>query len=137
MDKVLASDFSKRKPRMRGFRSKRKTDRKDNDSGVLKQAIDQVREQIQASGCATVGEWFRKARMQQKPEGVPVQGVRARYRETPCDTDEGTKRIDKSDDLDVDRALIVQEFDALWAVQAALQPGLCSACSMSNCASCR
>jgi hypothetical protein len=52
---------------------------------------------------------------------VAKQGVRARYRETPYTTDEGKKRIDKSYDLYVDRAMIAQEFDALWAAQAALQ----------------
>lgn len=108
----------------RGFQSNRKTDRKDNDSGALKKAIHQLREHIADSGCATVGEWFWKVRMEQKPEGVKNQGVRARYRETPMVTDEGKKRIDKSYDLYVDRAMIAQEFDALWAAQAALQPGL-------------
>ena len=108
----------------RGFQSNRKTDRKDNDSGALKKAINQLREHITASGCATVGEWFWKVRMEQKPEGVKNQGVRARYRETPFTTDEGKKRIDKSYDLYVDRAMIAQEFDALWAAQTALQPGL-------------
>nr|WP_298213371.1 type II CRISPR RNA-guided endonuclease Cas9 [Acidovorax sp.] len=97
----------------RGFQSNRKTDRKDNDSGALKKAIHQLREHIADSGCATVGEWFWKVRMEQKPEGVKNQGVRARYRET-----------DKSYALYVDRAMIAQEFDALWAAQAALQPGL-------------
>ncbi len=108
----------------RGFQSNRKTDRKDNDSGALKQAIHQLRERMAASGCQTVGEWFWQVRMQQKPEGVAGQGVRARYRETPYTTDEGKKRIDKSYDLYVDRAMIAQEFDALWAAQAALQPAL-------------
>lgn len=108
----------------RGFQSNRKTDRKDNDSGALKQAIHQLRERMAASGCRTVGEWFWQVRMQQKPEGVAGQGVRARYRETPYTTDEGKKRIDKSYDLYVDRAMIAQEFDALWAAQAALQPAL-------------
>lgn len=108
----------------RGFQSNRKTDRKDNDSGALKQAIHQLRERMTASGCQTVGEWFWQVRMQQRPEGVAGQGVRARYRETPYTTDEGKKRIDKSYDLYVDRAMIAQEFDALWAAQAALQPAL-------------
>ena len=108
----------------RGFQSNRKTDRKDNDSGALKQAIHQLRERMTASGCRTVGEWFWQVRMQQKPEGVAGQGVRARYRETPYTNDEGKKRIDKSYDLYVDRAMIAQEFDALWAAQAALQPAL-------------
>ncbi|GKT23148.1 type II CRISPR RNA-guided endonuclease Cas9 [Acidovorax sp. SUPP3334] len=108
----------------RGFQSNRKTDRKDSDSGALKQAIGTLRAQMHESGCRTVGEWFWKARMEQKPEGVRDQGVRARYRETPLTTDEGKKRIDKRYDLYVDRAMVAQEFDALWAAQAAFNPAL-------------
>ena len=116
----------------RGFQSNRKTDRKDNDSGALKQAIHQLRERMAASGCRTVGEWFWQVRMQQRPEGVAKQGVRARYRETPYTSDEGKKRIDKSYDLYVDRAMIAQEFDALWAAQAALQPALFTEAARSD-----
>ena len=106
----------------RGFQSNRKTDRKDNDSGALKQAIGTLRAQIQTSGCRTVGEWFWKERMQQRPEGVAGQGVRARYRETPYLTEEGKKRIDKRYDLYVERAMVAQEFDALWEAQTAFNP---------------
>lgn len=106
----------------RGFQSNRKTDRKDNDSGALKQAIGTLRAQLQDTGCRTVGEWYWKVRMQERPEGVKGQGVRARYRETPMNTDEGRKRIDKRYDLYVERAMVAQEFDALWAAQAALDP---------------
>lgn len=106
----------------RGFLSNRKTDRSDSDSGALKQAIGTLRAQIQASGCRTVGDWFWKVRMEQKPGGMKGHGVRARYRETPYTTDEGKKRIDKRYDLYVDRAMVAQEFDALWAAQAAFNP---------------
>ncbi|WP_366103915.1 type II CRISPR RNA-guided endonuclease Cas9 [Ottowia sp.] len=106
----------------RGFQSNRKTDKKDNDSGALKQAIGTLRAQLHDGGCRTVGEWFWKVRMAQKPEGVAGQGVRARYRETPFTTEEGKKRIDKRYDLYVERAMVAQEFDALWAAQAAFNP---------------
>lgn len=108
----------------RGFQSNRKTDRKDSDSGALKQAIGTLRAQMQQSGCRTVGEWFWKVRMEQKPEGVKGQGVRARYRETPFTNDEGKKRIDNRYDLYVERAMVAQEFDALWAAQAGFNPAL-------------
>ena len=108
----------------RGFKSNRKTDKKDNDSGALKKAITGLRTQLEAAGCRTVGEWFWKERMQRKPEGVKGQGVRARYRETPFTTEEGKKRIDKSYDLYIDRAMVEQEFDALWAAQARFNPAL-------------
>lgn len=108
----------------RGFQSNRKTDRKDSDSGALKQAIGTLRAQMHESARRTVGEWFWKVRMEHKPEGVKGQGVRARYREKPFTTDEGKKRIDKRYDLYVDRAMVAQEFDALWAAQATFVPAL-------------
>ncbi|GAO21598.1 type II CRISPR RNA-guided endonuclease Cas9 [Alicycliphilus denitrificans] len=101
----------------RGFKSNRKTDKKDNDSGALKKAIGQLRQQMAEQGSRTVGEYLW-TRLQQG------QGVRARYREKPYTTEEGKKRIDKSYDLYIDRAMIEQEFDALWAAQAAFNPTL-------------
>lgn len=58
----------------RGFKSNRKTDKKDNDSGALKTAISKVRATIDAEGCRTVGEWLNK-------RDVSGQTVRARYRQ--------------------------------------------------------
>ncbi len=106
----------------RGFQSNRKTDKKDNDSGALKRAISTMRSQLHETGCRTVGEWLWKARMQERPEGVKNQGVRARYREKPSTNDEGKKRIDKYYELYVERSMVAQEFDALWAAQAAFNP---------------
>lgn len=99
----------------RGFRSNRKTDKKDNDSSVLKNAISQMRQAMQASGCRTVGEWLH-ARHQQ---GL---SVRARYRENRIIKEDGKTKIDKSYDLYIDRAMIEAEFDALWAKQNELNP---------------
>ncbi len=106
----------------RGFKSNRKTDKNDNDSGALKTATSQLRQDIQASGCRTVGEWLWTQRLQKKPEGVPHQGVRARYRETPHINSEGKKRIEKKYDLYIDRSMIEAEFDALWSAQATFNP---------------
>ncbi len=98
----------------RGFKSNRKTDKKDNDSGALKTAISALRQQLDASGAdgkaRTVGEllWRRMK------DGV---GVRARYRERRIEKEDGKTRIDKSYDLYIDRAMIEAEFDAIWASQ--------------------
>ena len=98
----------------RGFKSNRKTDKKDNDSGALKTAIGALRQQLEASGAdgkaRTVGEllWRRMK------DG---SGVRARYRERRVEKEDGKTRIDKSYDLYIDRAMIEAEFDALWASQ--------------------
>lgn len=101
----------------RGFKSNRKTDKKENDSGALKTAISQLRQAMQATGCRTVGEWLH-ARHQR---GLPV---RARYRENRILKDDGKPKIEKSYDLYIDRAMIEGEFDALWAKQNELNPSL-------------
>jgi CRISPR-associated endonuclease Csn1 len=101
----------------RGFKSNRKTDKKENDSGALKTAISQLRQAMQATGCRTVGEWLY-ARHQQ---GL---SVRARYRENRIAQDNGKTKVEKSYDLYIDRAMIEAEFDALWAKQSELNPAL-------------
>lgn len=105
----------------RGFKSNRKTDKKDNDSGALKTAISALRQQLDPTGAdgkaRTVGELLWK-RMQSG------DGVRARYRERRVEKEDGKTRIDKSYDLYIDRAMIDAEFDALWAKQSALNPAI-------------
>lgn len=103
----------------RGFKSNRKTDKKENDSGALKTAINQLRQAMQVTGCRTVGEWLH-ARHQQ---GL---SVRARYRENRITKDDGKTKIEKSYDFYIDRAMIEAEFDALWAKQSELNPALFS-----------
>ena len=109
----------------RGFKSNRKTDKKDNDSGALKAAIGTLRAKLDASGqegkARTVGEllWRRLHDHSKPPE---QRTVRARYRELRIPREDGKVRLDKSYDLYVDRAMVEAEFDALWARQAALNP---------------
>lgn len=101
----------------RGFQSNRKTDKKDSDSGALKTAIAQLRQTLAESSCQTVGELL----WQRLQAG---QGTRARYRETRLTTDEGKSKIDKRYDFYVARHMVADEFDALWAKQASLNPAL-------------
>lgn len=103
----------------RGFKSNRKTDKKDNDSGALKTAISKLRESLKTENCRTVGEWLHK-------RDVADLTVRARYRQNKVIKDDGKTRIDKSYDLYIDRAMIEDEFDALWRAQAELNPELFS-----------
>lgn len=101
----------------RGFKSNRKTDKKENDAGALKSAISKLRAALASEGCRSVGEWlYRRHRT--------GQTVRARYREARVQRDDGKSRIEKSYDLYVDRSMIEAEFDALWTKQAALNPAL-------------
>jgi len=101
----------------RGFKSNRRTDKKDNDNSALKHAISKVRTTIDAEGCRTVGEWLNK-------RDEAGKTVRARYRQNKIVKDDGKTRIDKSYDLYIDRSMIEQEFDALWDKQAELNPAL-------------
>jgi CRISPR-associated endonuclease Csn1 len=107
----------------RGFKSNRKTDKKDDDSGAMKQAMLGVRGQLSPTGevgkARTVGEWLWR-RMQQNAT------VRARYRESRSTKTDGKTKVDKSYDLYIDRAMIDQEFDALWAAQSQHNPALFS-----------
>lgn len=99
----------------RGFKSNRKTDKKENDAGALKAAISKLRAAILAEGCRTVGEWLYR-------RSLTGQTVRARYREARVPKDDGKFRLEKSYDLYIDRAMVEAEFDALWAKQASLNP---------------
>lgn len=105
----------------RGFKSNRKTDKKDNDSGALKTAIKALHAALDRDGAEgkprTVGEYlFRRDQT--------GQTVRARFRQQRVEKDDGKTRIEKSYDLYIDRAMIEAEFDALWAKQSALNPAM-------------
>ncbi len=101
----------------RGFKSNRKTDKKDNDSGALKTAINTLRAALKSDNCATVGQWLYQRHL-------AGHTVRARFRQNKVIKDDGKTRIDKSYDLYIDRAMIENEFDALWAKQTELNPTL-------------
>ena len=101
----------------RGFKSNRKTDKKDNDSGALKTAINKLRQTLTAENCRTVGEWLNKRDM-------AGQTVRARYHQDKSIKDDGKTKINKYYDLYIDRAMIEHEFDELWKKQAELNPTL-------------
>ena len=99
----------------RGFKSNRKTDKKDNDSGALKTAIKKLRDTLETEHIRTVGEWLAKRHAKR-------ESVLARYRENRVLKDDGKTKIDKSYDLYIDRAMVEHEFDALWAKQTQLNP---------------
>ncbi len=101
----------------RGFKSNRKTDKADNESGALKTAISALRITLEHEQCRTVGEWLYKRH-------IAGESVRARFRQKPYTTEEGKKRIEKSYDLYIDRKMIEEEFDALWTAQSAFNPEL-------------
>ena len=99
----------------RGFKSNRKTDKKENDAGALKGAISKLRQDLITENCRTVGEWLHK-------RDAAGQTVRARYRQRRVEKEDGKTRIEKSYDLYIDRAMIETEFDTLWSRQTSLNP---------------
>ena len=101
----------------RGFKSNRKTDKKENDSGALKSAISQLRQAMQATQCRSVGEWLN----QRHQSGL---SVRARYRQHLVEREDGKTKAEMRYDLYIDRAMIEDEFDALWKKQTELNPQL-------------
>lgn len=105
----------------RGFKSNRKTDKKENDSSILKAKIKEVQGLIDPAGndnkARTVGEWLYRRQQAN-------QTVRAKYRENKTVRDDGKPKIVKSYDLYVDRAMITAEFDVLWAKQASFSAAL-------------
>jgi len=94
----------------RGFKSNRKTDKKEATGSALKDAIKGVRSALEGGGARTVGEFLYQRMLRGEP-------VRARYRESRTQNAEGKTRILKSYDLYIDRAMVEAEFDALWASQ--------------------
>ena len=95
----------------RGFKSNRKTDSRDQEHSLMKKAISELRDKIEKENCRTVGEWLARRHEQ----GL---SVRARLR--------GRTVKDKAYDFYIDRSLIEQEFDTLWAVQQCFKPALFS-----------
>lgn len=95
----------------RGFKSNRKVDKADDkDSGKIKSALKDVRERLAAHGARTVGEWLAMRHSERQPVRARLrgQGAKAAY------------------ELYVGRDMIADEFDALWAVQSACQPAICT-----------
>lgn len=54
----------------RGFKSNRKTDRRENESSNMKNAIKDLDQRILLSGCRTLGEYLQKQRAEQQPVRV-------------------------------------------------------------------
>ena len=95
----------------RGFKSNRKVDKGNNESGPMKIAIARTREVLKAEGARTYGEWLYHRR----DKG---QGVKAR----PMG-----KGANKDYELYADRDLIDEELIALWQSQQKFDLPECTA----------
>ncbi|MEZ5658671.1 MAG: type II CRISPR RNA-guided endonuclease Cas9 [Burkholderiaceae bacterium] len=91
----------------RGFRSNRRTDRADAESGALKRAIGELRVQLEKDSSRTLGEWLAR----RHANGL---SVRARMR--------GKTSKDRAYDFYADREMVEHEFDEIWSAQQRFSP---------------
>ena len=104
----------------RGFKSNRKTDKPDEDAGKIAIGIGRLREKIAEDEAAcdaepgswTFGKWLHERRQptEDHPDG---RSVRTRLR-----PEDGADAKGTGYDFYPDRALLEEEFDAIWTVQA-------------------
>jgi len=102
----------------RGFKSNRKTDRGDNESGKIKDATARLDQAMMAKGARTYGEFLHMRRAAAlDPKSVP--SVRTRL--TVARRDNAEKE-EAGYDFYPDRKHLSEEFDKLWAAQARHAP---------------
>lgn len=101
----------------RGFQSNRKTDRKEGeDAGKVAIGIDRLRDEIAKENAETFGEFLYLRRTRAK-DANSIPSVRTRLRP---ETGEGAKG--DGYDFYPGRALIQEEFEAIWDAQAPHHP---------------
>lgn len=102
----------------RGFKSNRKTDRGDNESGKIREAAARLDQAMLAAGARTLGEFLHKRRAAAPdPRQVPAVRTRLTLRDTaePGKTEEGY-------DFYPERRHLEDEFDKLWTAQVPHHP---------------
>jgi len=100
----------------RGFKSNRKTDKPDDDAGKVAVGVERLRTAMADAGADTFGQWLHMRRQpdEEHPEGL---SVRTRLRAEAGEDAKGTGY-----DFYPGRALIEEEFNAIWATQAPHHP---------------
>lgn len=104
----------------RGFKSNRKTDRGDNESGKIKDATARLDQAMMAKGARTYGE-FLHMRRAAAPDLKSVPSVRTRL--TVARRDNAEKE-EAGYDFYADRKHLSEEFDKLWSAQARHVPDI-------------
>jgi len=103
----------------RGFQSNRKTDRGDNENGLIRDATARLDQAMLIAGARTYGEFLhRKRAAAPTPRETPA--VRTRLTLKAWDGD----KTEAGYDFYPDRRHLSEEFGKLWQAQAAHQPGL-------------
>lgn len=104
----------------RGFKSNRKTDRGDNESGKIKDATKRLDEEMAIKKARTYGE-FLHMRRAAAPDSKRVPSVRTRLSVARRDNSE---REETGYDFYPDRRHLSEEFDKLWEAQARHNPDI-------------
>lgn len=99
----------------RGFKSNRKTDRGDNESGKIKDATARLDQAMMATGARTYGE-FLHMRRTKAPDARHTPAVRTRLTVAKRDLSD---KEEAGYDFYPDRRHLRDEFDRLWSAQAA------------------
>jgi len=102
----------------RGFKSNRKTDRGDNESGKIKDATKRLDEEMKSKKARTYGE-FLHMRRAAAPDPKSVPSVRTRLTVARRDN---VEKEEAGYDFYPDREHLSDEFDWLWAAQARHAP---------------
>ena len=97
----------------RGFKSNRKTDRGDNESGKIKDATARLDLAMMASGARTYGEFLHMRRATAFTQ-TQVPTVRTRLSIARRDGDD---KEDSGYDFYPDRRHVLEEFEKIWKVQ--------------------
>ena len=95
----------------RGFKSNRKTDRRDNDQGKIAEGISRLRNEIANTGARTFGEYLHRRRLEGK-------WVRVRPSRVPGKDD----KPEEGYGFYPERSLLRDEFNAIWTAQARHYP---------------
>ena len=98
----------------RGFKSNRKTDRGDNESGKIKDATARLDQAMMATGARTYGEFLHMRRVT-APDPGQVPTVRTRLSVARRNNAE---KEEAGYDFYPDRRHLSEEFERLWAAQA-------------------
>ena len=102
----------------RGFKSNRKTDRGDNESGKITDATARLDQAMMAKGARTYGEFLHMRRVAAlDPKRVP--SVRTRL---TLGRRDNAEKEETGYDFYPDRRHLSEEFDKLWAAQARHAP---------------
>lgn len=104
----------------RGFKSNRKTDRHDNESGKIKEATARLDQEMMKEGARTYGEFLHLRRQKAtKPRRTPPVRTRLTVAQRG-----GSEKPEPGYDFHADRRHLEEEFHKLWEAQTKHHPDI-------------